>query len=54
MKKDMKRSITREELMTRIQVQNDQYSLKIEDRPTIAYFKKVLQAYDQKFEMVNA
>ena len=40
--------------MTRIQVQNDQYSLKIEDRPTIAYFKKVLQAYDLKFEMVNA
>lgn len=40
--------------MTRLTVFNSEVNTKLLDRPTIIYFKKVLQAYDQKIEQFNA
>ena len=43
----------KDELQTRLQVFNTDINTKLHDRPTIAYFKKVLSAYDVKIEQFN-
>ena len=40
--------------MTRLNVFNSEINVKLHDRPTISYFKKVLAAYDTKIEQFNA
>ena len=40
--------------MQRIQAINQDVKLKLADRPTITYFKKVLSAYEQKIDATNA
>ena len=49
-KKDLGKLCSKEEMMTRLTVFNSEVNTKLMDRPTIVYFKKVLQAYDQKIE----
>lgn len=39
--------------MTRINVFNSDINTKLTERPTIAYFKTVLSAYDEKIENFN-
>jgi hypothetical protein len=46
MKKDLLKTVSKEEIMTRLTVFNSEMNTKLLDRPTIQYFKKVLQAYD--------
>jgi hypothetical protein len=53
-KKDLGRLCSKEELMTRLNVFNSDVNTKLQDRPTINYFKKVLSAYDQKIEQFNS
>ena len=50
LKKDLGRLCSKEELMTRLNVFNSEVNIKLHDRPTISYFKKVLAAYDSKIE----
>jgi len=40
--------------MTRLNVFNSEVNIKLHDRPTISYFKKVLSAYDSKIDQFNA
>lgn len=42
MKKDISRHCSKEEMMTRLNVFNSDINTKLQDRPTIQYFKKVL------------
>ena len=51
--KDIGRLCTKEELMTRLNVFNADVNAKMQDRPTIGYFKKILGAYDRKIEYFN-
>jgi hypothetical protein len=44
--------MVREEFYTRLTAINDSISVKLTDRPTIAYFKKVLLTYDKKVDAV--
>ena len=53
LKKDLGKLCSKEEMMTRLNVFNSDVNTKMLDRPTIQYFKKVLQAYDQKIEQFN-
>jgi hypothetical protein len=53
-KKEVGRLCSKDELMTRLNVFNSEVNVKLHDRPTISYFKKVLQAYDSKIELFNA
>ena len=46
LKKDLGRLITKEEVMTRMGVLSSDVNVKLQERPTIAYFKKVLMTYD--------
>ena len=39
--------------MTRLNVFNADVNAKMQDRPTIGYFKKILSAYDRKIEYFN-
>jgi hypothetical protein len=50
LRKDLGKLCSKEELMTRLNVFNSDVNIKLHDRPTIAYFKKVLSAYDSKIE----
>jgi len=54
LKKDLSKTISKEEVITRLTIFNSEMNTKLLDRPTIQYFKKVLQAYDQKIEQFNA
>tara|TARA_B110000285_G_scaffold201838_1_gene236757 strand:+ start:154 stop:291 length:138 start_codon:yes stop_codon:yes gene_type:complete len=42
LKKDMSKLVSKEEIMTRLNVFNSDINTKMMDRPTITYFKKVL------------
>ena len=42
MKKDLLKTVSKEEIMTRLTVFNSEMNTKLLDRPTIQYFKKVL------------
>lgn len=53
LRKDLSKFSTKEELITRLGVFNSDVNTKLQDRPTIQYFKKVLSAYDQKIEQFN-
>lgn len=53
MSKDVGRYCSKEEMMTRLNVFNSDVNTKMHDRPTIAYFKKILAAYDKKIETFN-
>ena len=53
LRKDLGRLCTKDEVMTRLNVFNAELSTKLHERPTIAYFKKVLTAYDSKIESFN-
>ena len=50
LKKDCDRLISKDEFMTRFQTFNSDMNQKLQERPTISYFKKVLGAYDVKIE----
>lgn len=52
-KRDLGQLCSKEELMTRLNVFNSEVNIKLHDRPTISYFKKVLHAYDAKIDQVN-
>ena len=54
LKQDLGRLCTKDELMTRLNVFISDANAKLHDRPTIAYFKKLLAAYDSKIENFNA
>lgn len=51
LKKDIDRLCTREEVNARFTVFSQDISAKIDSRPTIVYFKRVLKSYDDKFEV---
>ena len=53
LKKDFGRLITKDEVMTRMGVFSSDLTSKLQERPTIAYFKKVLMTYDKKIEFFN-
>lgn len=44
---------SKDEMMKRIGLVHSDMSMKLQDRPTLTYFKKVLTAYDQKIEQFN-
>lgn len=48
--KEMSLCVKKEELLTRLNVFNQDLNQKIQDRPTINYFKKVLAAHDEKID----
>jgi hypothetical protein len=50
LKKDLSKLCTKEELITRLNVFNSDVNVKLQERPTISYLKKVLSAYDVKIE----
>lgn len=52
-KKDTGRYCSKEELVNRLGIFNQDVNTKLHDRPTISYFKKVLGAYDTKIEQFN-
>jgi hypothetical protein len=49
-KKDIGKLINKEEFIVRLNVLNSEINTKLEQRPTNAYFKTVLKAYDLKIE----
>lgn len=53
MKRDFGKFISKEEIMTRIHALASDLNTKLEERPTIIYFKQVLSAYDRKIEYFN-
>ena len=53
LKKDVGKVISKEEFMTRLAVFNSDVNTKLNDRPTILYFKKALGTYDLKIESFN-
>ena len=53
LRKDLGRLCTKDEVMTRLNVFSVDVNAKLVDRPTIAYFKKLLSAYDTKIEKFN-
>jgi len=42
--------MTKDEIVTRLNAMNSDINTKLADRPTIDYFKKVIQLYDAKIE----
>ena len=53
LKKDLGKLISKEELMTRLNVFNSDVNAKLNERPTILYFKKALGTYDLKIDSFN-
>jgi hypothetical protein len=53
MRKSFENMCTKEEMITRLNVFNSDLNTKLQDRPTMTYFKKVLGAYDSKIESFN-
>ena len=52
LKKEMARLTSKDEMTTRINMLFSNLSDKIQDRPTIEYFKKCLSAYDTKIDCI--
>ena len=48
--KELALCVKKEELLTRLNVFNQDLNAKIADRPTINYFKKVLAVHDEKID----
>lgn len=53
LKKDMARLTSKDEVNNRINILFTDISTKLEDRPTIEYFKKCLHAYDLKISCMQ-
>ena len=51
--KDLDRSCSKDELMTRLAVFSTDVGAKLEARPTIEYVRKVLSAYDLKMDGID-
>ena len=54
LKKDCARLCSKEEFLTRLNTVNSDINSKLQERPTISYFKKVLSAYDTKIDNFSA
>ena len=54
LKKDLSKYALTEELITRMSAMTSDTNVKLADRPTIGYFKKVLSTYDKKIDAYNA
>lgn len=51
--KSIRGFVTKEEVMTRMEVFNADVMGKLQERPTTSYFKKILANYDKKMDNIN-
>jgi len=53
LKKDHDKLCSKEEMITRLTVLHSEFNVRMEDRPTISYFKTALGVYDKKIDAVE-